>query len=208
MKAWGCVAIFAIFATQGHADSLGEAAKREQERREKTKHEGTAAPPKVIHEEELVAGSGKDSKGTFNQGTGGGSGGGGGSKAASPGASPSPSPSGPGDNTEVDQLRLAGRRRLESSYEAISGMASNFVGAVHEYLGSGCAAGAGTDRCIYLYQTIGTLGVSIATEMEQAEEGARTGWLNPGEVRAMREKYRMSSSYWDELVRLVNEYRH
>lgn len=209
MKAWGCVAILAIFASQGHADSLGEAAKREQERREKAKHDGASPAPKVIHEEELVAGSGKDGKGTFNPAAGSASG-----PAVSRSAPPGANPilGGPGNNnTEVDQLRLAARSRLESSYQRIAAMASTFMAAIREYLGSArCTTQVevGTQRCTDLYRTIGTMGVSIGTEMEQAEESARTGWLNPGEVRAMREKHGMSDSFWDELVRVVNQYRH
>jgi hypothetical protein len=49
--------------------------------------------------------------------------------------------------------------------------------------------------------------MSIAASMEDAEDAARQGWLVPGDVRAMRERYGMSSSFWDELVRLVHQHR-
>jgi len=43
--------------------------------------------------------------------------------------------------------------------------------------------------------------------MEEAEEAARQGWLNPGEVRAVRQRYGMDDSFWDQLVSMVRQYR-
>ena len=43
--------------------------------------------------------------------------------------------------------------------------------------------------------------------MENAEEAARQGWLNPGDVRAVRQRYGMDDALWDKLVRYVHQYR-
>src|SRR4029453_9640365 len=91
MKAWGWVALIPILGTLASAESLGDAAKRERERREKAKLAGT--PTKVIHEEDLVTGPGKGAKGTFNPRPGAAARGGDAGSSASPKGSASPLPS-------------------------------------------------------------------------------------------------------------------
>jgi hypothetical protein len=43
--------------------------------------------------------------------------------------------------------------------------------------------------------------------MEDAEEAARQGWLSPGDVRAMRQRYGMDDSFWDKLADVVHRFR-
>ena len=125
MKAWAWLAAVSILGSIAHAESLGEVAKRERERREKNKRQGTET--KVINDDDLTAGRDKDSKGTFNPGAGlatgrGGAGASGPSKGSTP-PSPSASPAGGDAVTEVDVRRAGARQRLESSYEKIAGEA-------------------------------------------------------------------------------------
>jgi hypothetical protein len=199
MKAWGWVVVVSILGSPTYADSLGDVAKREQERREKKKQQGPQTESKVIHDEDLLAAPGKDSKGTFSPGTGFVSG------RAPRLPAPSSSPSSSGGITEVDLIRAGARQRLESSYERIGGMAESLVQAVVEYQ-QHCGEPA-TSRCRSLIITIGNLAMSVGLSMEDAEEAARQGWLNPGDVRAVRQRYGMDDALWDKLVRYVHQYR-
>src|SRR2546425_5747390 len=127
MKAWIWVVVVSILSSPTYADSLGDVAKREQERREKKKRQGPQTETKVIHDEDLLAAPGKDSKGTFSPGTGFVSG------RASRLPAPSSSPSSSGGTTEVDVIRAGARQRLESSYERIGEIAQSLVQAGVEY---------------------------------------------------------------------------
>jgi len=209
MKAWAWVAVLSILGSLAYAESLGDVAKRERERREKKKQQGTEAESKVIHDDDLAAASGKDSKGTFNPGTGfaagPGSAGASGSSKSSTSLPPSTSPeSVTGGITEVDVRRSGARQRLESSYATIAETASSLIQAAREYVRCGEIP---TPRCLSLATTVESLAMSVGASMEDAEEAARQGWLNPGEVRAVRQRYGMDDSRWDELVRVVHQYR-
>jgi hypothetical protein len=203
------LAMILIAGSTVHADSLGEAAKREEERREKAKHASPAPEPKVIHIEDLGAPSGKDGKGTFNPAAGSAKGADGTSGgAATVRSSGSASAGGSGDNTEVDRKRIAARRQLEASYAAIAAAASSLEQIGRDYDGRGCEQAKTTPTCARLLKTGVTYALSIAVAMDRAEEAARMGWLSPGEVRATRERYNMTASYWDRLVSLVSRYLH
>ena len=94
-------------------------------------------------------------------------------------------------SSEVDARRAAARERLEATYEQ-------------------CAA-PGPDAnksCQTSLAEIGNLALSIGVSMEHAEDAARQGWLAPGEVRDCRRRHGMGDSFWDELVRAVNQYRY
>jgi hypothetical protein len=210
MKAWAGVAVLSILGSVAYGESLGEVAKRERERREKKKQQGTSTETKVIHDEDLGAAPGKDSKGTFNPATGFATGrvSAGASEPSKSGAALPPSTSSSSDGgsiTEVDVRRAGARQRLESSYATIAGTAWSLVQAVGEYT----ACGKITSRhCESLVNRIESLAMSVGASMEDAEEAARQGWLNPGEVRAVRQRYGMDDSFWDKLVSVVHQYRH
>src|SRR5439155_4618967 len=92
--------------------------------------------------EDLAAATSKDSKGTFNPGTGvaTGQGSAGASASAKSSAALLPSTSsssGSGDITEVDFRRAGARQRLESSYATIAETAWSLVAAFPEYPGCG-----------------------------------------------------------------------
>lgn len=201
MKAWGWMAVVSILSLPAYADSLGDVAKREQERREKKKQQ--QSPPagtRVIRDEDLTAAPGKDAKGTFNPGSGFASG------RTTPSPSPSSPPNGGGPVTQVDALRAGARQRLESSYARISGTAQSLAQAVLQYQAQKCED-MPTTRCHGLLIAVGKLAMSVGASMEDAEEAARLGWLNPGEVRAVRQRYGMDDAMWDRLVGLVHKYR-
>jgi len=209
MKAWGWVALIPILGTLASAESLGDAAKRERERREKTKQAGT--PTRVIHEEDLVTGPGKSAKGTFNPRTGSRGGDAGSSGPPKGSASPLPSASSFGEGSaplsEVDAKRDAARRRLESSYGDIARMAWSFIRAVREYETCAKALITMTEYCRVLAGRIESSARAIAASMEEAEDAARQGWLPPGDVRDVRRRYGMDDAFWDELVTLVRQSR-
>jgi hypothetical protein len=203
------VAVLSVLGSFASAESLGDLAKRESARREKKKQPGAATEAKVIHDDDLLAAPAKDSKGAFNPGTGFASGQGSPAASASPkGSVPLPtstsSSDGSGGMTEVDVMRAGARQRLESSYQRIAETASSLMQAVQDYTGRGELT---TKRCQALLITIGSLAMSVGAGMEDAEEAARQGWLNPGEVRAVRQRYGMDDAFWDKLVRVVHQYR-
>lgn len=203
MKAWGWSAVVLMVGSMAQADSLGELAKRERERREKQKQQqGTSVETRVIRDEDLAAAAGRDSKGTFNPGSGFASG----RPTASPSPSPSSSPGSTGSVTQIDATRAAARERLETSYQKISEMAQSLLQEVQRYQAQKCEDMPRRD-CQGLLIVIGKLAISIGITMDDAEEAARQGWLNPGEVRAMRQRYGMDDAMWDKLVSLVHTYR-
>jgi hypothetical protein len=231
------VALLLVAASTVSAESLGDAAKRERERREKNKAQGVDV--KVIGPEELASAPEDGGKGTFNEGTTGGK------KAVSvppPGRSSSPgpspdapprrrsgqagsadalavprAPSGPASNgplidreterrSSSDPKRDAARAKLEATYQRIAQYAVQFVRYVEAYEGCGDAAAPGT-RCSQLAVQVVSYAVKIAKDMDQADDDARRGSLTPGEVRRMRAAYGMDDSYWDRLLRFVQEHR-
>lgn len=201
MKVWGGMAMLLILGSWAGAESLGDAAKRERERREKNKQAGTASP--VIHEEDLAGTHTAGSKGTFSPAAGSTT-----SRTSAPAAGTAPSAASKGaPRSDVDIKRAAARDRLESSYQAIAGDAWSLVEAVRQF--GPCRQGpAQTTRyCLSLVETIGELAISVGAGMDDAEDAARQGWLPPGEVRAIRQRYRMYDAFWDELGRAVRQYR-
>jgi hypothetical protein len=207
MKTWGWVAVLSILGSLANAESLGDLAKRERERREKKKQQGAESGAKVIHDDDLLAAPAKDSKGTFSPGTGFASGRGSPStsgKSSVPLPAPTSSPSGNGGMTEVDVLRAGARQRLESSYQKIAETAWALGQAIRDYQACGVMM---ADRCQSLLVTVGNLAMAVGAGMEDAEEAARQGWLHPGEVRAVRQRYGMDDAFWDKLVSEVRQYR-
>lgn len=209
MRILGWVVALSLLGSMAYSQSLADVAKREHERREKLKKEGSQIESKVIRDEDLAAAPGKDAKGTLSPGTGFTSGRSAGGTAAGPKkpvpAVPSPSPSAGGERvSEVDALRSGARQRLESSYEAIAGNAWSFVQAVRDYYE---CAGIPNRNCASQAARAESLGVSVAIAMDQAEDAARQGWLNPGEVRDARQRYGMDDAFWDQLVRYVRQYK-
>jgi hypothetical protein len=198
MKASVWLVVVPIMGSMAQAESLGDAAKRERERREK---KGGVVKAPVIREEELVAGPGKAAKGTFNPAAG--PVGGRANKDLKQPSSPSESD---GPLTEVDNRRAAARGRLEASYETIRETAGSLMHAVSQY---GPCEGVipVSTSCDARLRHIWKLAMSVGLSMEDAEEAARQGWLAPGDVRDARQRYGMDDAFWDELVRLVHQYR-
>ena len=190
MKAWAWMAVVPILTSVALAESLGDAARRERERREK---KGEVAKAPVIREEDLVAGPGKAAKGTFNPAAGSARG-----RSTAEGREAA--------RSEVDIRRAAARERLEASYEMIRETAGSLIHAISEY---GPCEGVipVSTSCAARLRHIGRLALSVGLSMEDAEEAARQGWLTPGDVRDARRRYGMHDAFWDEHVRVVRQYR-
>jgi hypothetical protein len=62
-------------------------------------------------------------------------------------------------------------------------------------------------RCNSLVRSLVRQAFAVGQAMEAAEDAARQGWLEPGEVRAARQRHGMADSAWDELVRIVQQHR-
>jgi hypothetical protein len=219
MKFLTIVGLLLVTGSTLHAASLGEAAKRERERREKNKAAGVEV--KVISTEDLAAPS--SGKGTYNDGTSGGS-----SSPSSTSSSssfsdrggslsaPSDSPSSgalvpPGSSSssssDSDPKRDAARRRLAASYQRIAQAAAMFLQYAEAYHGCPIEAAPGT-RCYALRVNAASWAIKVAKEMDQAEDDARRGSLPAGEVRRIREAYGLDDPYWDKLVRYMQQHRH
>ncbi len=209
MKAWTALAMIPFLGSLAEADSLGAAAKRERERREKK----GPAPVKVIGDEELAAGTGPGAKGTSNPSAG--------SPSAGSASAPAPRGGARGGRsdvagpagatvTEVDSRRAAARQRLDAAYARISAVAGQLVEAVERYRrcqGLPVDSNSPTSSCGPQLEDIGMMAIAVGAGMSDAEEAARQGWLSPGEVRDARQRYGMEDTYWDKLVSLVAQYR-
>lgn len=206
MKAWGWVPILLLTGSMASAQSLGEVAERERERREKDKQAG--AKPKVIDSDGLATRTGKDAKGTFNPVAGSTRGGTGAASPAPASSPPTTTTMKEGGRTDVDRQRAAAMESLVASYAAIAATARDFLQVAQHY-NDRCAGGsqATTDSCLALGRTADRLAIAVADAMTQAEDAARQGWLPPGEVRAVRQRFNMDQAWWDELVRLVRQHR-
>jgi hypothetical protein len=51
------------------------------------------------------------------------------------------------------------------------------------------------------------LAIVVADGIEEAEDAARTSWVQPGRVREMRQAYGLDDSIWEEISRIVRQYR-
>jgi hypothetical protein len=202
MKAWAWMAVVPILSSLAHAESLGDVAQREHERRAKTRDVPRAT---LIREEELVAGPGKASRGTFNPAVG--------PAIIRPKADVAPpaassTANGGGARTEVDNRRAAARDRLEASYEMIRDTAWSLMQAIAQYEQCRGPVIPANKSCEAQLFHIGFLALSVAARMEDAEDAARQGWLTPGDVRDARRRHGMDDSFWDALVRAVAQYRY
>jgi hypothetical protein len=116
----------------------------------------------------------------------------------------------PAPASEVDELREAGRKRLQEAMAGLQVQAVN-LGELVRYYDAHCRTPQWTNQaattpqtsCVEALQAIGMLGIAVGHGLEQAEDDARRAWLAPGIVRQMREEYGLSHSFWDELSRAV-----
>ena len=219
MRAWAALLTIPFLASVAEADSLAAAAQRERERREK----GGKAPVKVIGDEDLAAGPGATSKGTYNASPGSPSSSGSASAPSSRTGARGPSGAARGGSTEaagveapgaplseVDSKRVAARQRLDAAYSRISSIADQLIAAAEQYRrcqGLPVDSTATVNNCGPQLEDIGMIAIAVGVGMADAEEAARQGWLSPGEVRAARQKYGMEDAEWDQLVSLVAQYR-
>jgi hypothetical protein len=118
--------------------------------------------------------------------------------------SPSSSRYSSGGASEADAKRAAARSRLQSTYRSIGSQAQRLIRDAQDYVRT-----CGNDTqgyCGVSLQRIGQQAVDIGRELRDAQELARTSWLNPGEVREMREQNGLDDTVFDRLISLVNKY--
>jgi hypothetical protein len=204
------LAVLAVAGRLASEESLGDAAKRERERREK----GKGSESRVIQEQDLHAPSPKDSKGTFS----------GGSPAADPtsaavdprpvvpsstgvipwGVSATPTPPPAGGNPEVDATQAAARARLRRSYQKVAAYAKALGQAVRDF--EDCPTI--NEQCHRRLVKAQGLAQSVSAEIAEADEAARQGWLPPGDLRAAREEQGLHDAAWEQLLGWVQQYKH
>jgi hypothetical protein len=206
-------------AALAHGASLGDAAKRERERRDKNKEQGIEV--RVLDASDLAAAPSDGGKGTFNEGTTGG-------KTSPPEGAPPPSapmtPSVPGAGSPLlpgatlldpapqaprasdDYRRDSARNAVSSAYRSMASSAARLVKDAKEYQG-GCTTGtASGSRCTTLARNLTRLATSLSDSMEAAEALAQAGRVTPGEVREIQERCGCDVD-WSAAERLINQYR-
>ena len=127
-----------------------------------------------------------------------------------PRGTPSSGEAKPAPASEMDELREAGRKRLQDAMAGLQVQAAN-LGELVRYYDAHCRTPQWTNQaattpqtsCMEAFQAIGMLGMAVGHGLEQAEDDARRAWLPPGIVRQMREQYGLSHSFWDDLSRTV-----
>ena len=101
--------------------------------------------------------------------------------------------------TVIDEAELA-RRKAEGAGKG------TFVEEVREYHRT-CPEGITSHSCDERAGMIGGMAVEVADGMEKVDEVARRLSVNPGDVRAARQRHGMDDGFWDDLVRAVAEFR-
>jgi hypothetical protein len=203
-----------------HGESLGDAAKRERERREKNKEQQIEL--RVLDDSDLAAAPSDGGKGTFNEGTTGGR------KPSPPEGAPPPSapmpPDAPGTGSPLlppgggalldapqaprssgDYRRDSARNALYSAYRSMASSAARLVKDAKEYQGCTTSTVSGS-RCVSLARNLTRLATSLSDSMEAAEALAHAGRVTPGEVRETQERCG-SGVDWSAAERLINQYR-
>jgi hypothetical protein len=199
------------------ATSLGEAAKRERERREKNKADGVEV--KVISADDLAEVPSDGGKGTYNEGTNGAparrpSESSSGATAANPsteGSSADRSPlvldSAPGRDkrSAAPPKPSAAMSDLISAYRNMASSAKSLIDNAKAYEGcdSGMVSGS---TCTGVATTLTRLAKSLAHDLERAEQTAREGGVTPGEIRVAQSRCDCGVDF-DHVARLVQKYR-
>jgi hypothetical protein len=111
-----------------------------------------------------------------------------------------------GETSELDKKRALGRTLLEMQMDAIASTARQMVPLAEQYESS-CGRGKESDECERLLDELATLALRAGSALDQAEDISRKYWLEPGDVRALRERRGLSASVWDKLARLASQFR-
>jgi hypothetical protein len=199
MSARGIFIVIALCGTVAHAESLGEAARRERERRAQDPQAGRE---KVIGGDDLTAAPRDGGRGTFT--------------AASGSALPAPPPAA-ASSRELDQTRAAARRQLDASCARLAplGHALTQQAAAYEacMVRPMSAKGKNADpmaqeaKCAPIRAKAQSLAVRLSAGLDDLESSARRAWLQPGEVRAARERHGLDGRAWTDVERAINRYR-
>lgn len=117
------------------------------------------------------------------------------------------SPPSPSPMSDVDAARAEGRQKLEAAIHRVASLGVEMVRYAQHY-DLHCRNTVAADPvCAQVLARIGALAVAVGAGLDAAEDAARTSWLPPGEVRAMRERYGLDAAVWDEIVRVTRQFR-
>lgn len=186
--ALGCLAFVAGSAL---GQGLGDAAKKEQERRKQNQDKGVQA--RSFSDDDLGGSSGltlEDDKEERDGQTGG---------RASSGSAPS------GSAPQGEDRRASGKRKLADVYAHIAGQASQLVDVAQQYVGKGCETTV-SDECGVLLQALDSLACAVGRNLDMANDLARQSWVLPGDVRELRGQYGLEERFWYELSSLARRH--
>lgn len=173
------------------AQGLGDAARKEQERRGRNKDKGVEA--RSFSDADL-SGVGGTASGTQPAVSG-----------ANDAARPEAEASAPSRGSSVDSTRAAGRRQLDSLYGRIAGQAGALVAQAREFVAAECDRGQG-DECNARAAALERLACAVGQNLEAADDLGRRAWLSPGEVRELRDRHGLEDDIWYQISRLSNQY--
>lgn len=212
MKVRVVVAMFScVFMAAGicaGAESLADAAKRERERRKKNQEAGVTA--RTVRPDEVksvdprpTATPRSDSSGEPPDSSGSSMG----RDGMVPGGTVLEPPERRSAPSAVDGVRNATLQALRAKYQKIAGLASSLDRNVESYEKRCEGVGGAGSYCANLFDTIVKQAVIISIAIDESEDEARKGWLPAGEVRDLRRQTGLDDAIWDELVRIVSQYR-
>lgn len=106
--------------------------------------------------------------------------------------------------SDVDVKRKQAKAELEHLFRSLGPNGRSLIRNAERYVKS---CGSVTDGfCVQLLENLGRQAIAVGKQLDSAQELARTSWLPPGEVRALRERHGIDDSMFDQLVRLVRQY--
>jgi len=189
------VAGVALAVGLASAQGLGDAARKEQERRQKNHEKGVAA--RAFSDTDLRAGGAASSTEETTSSS---------ADVSEPHARrEGDRPSTSSGSGPVDGARAAGRRRLDALYGQIASQANALVAEARGYTASGCDKGTGAE-CQTRAASLGRLACAVGQNLEAADDLGRQAWLQPGEVRELRDRHGLEDDLWYEISRLSNTY--
>jgi hypothetical protein len=107
--------------------------------------------------------------------------------------------------SEIDVQRKQAREQLARLFQTLGPNGRALIQNVERHVRS---CGNETEGlCAQSLENIGRQVYVVGTQLDAAQELARTSWLPPGEIRELREKHGIDDGVFDQIVRIVNRYR-
>jgi hypothetical protein len=70
----------------------------------------------------------------------------------------------------------------------------------------GCKGTIPGPYCDSSLESIRRQAITVARDLDAAQEIARKSWVSPGGMRELRDKHRLGHAVWDQLITIVNVY--